>query len=56
MKIHSWRYLKLINGTRKHKLLTVKAWRWGFGMSYETKRSLGGFTVNGRDIRDIKKT
>jgi hypothetical protein len=53
MKLHSWKYKKLINGTRKHKLITVKAWLWGFGMSYETKKSLGGFTVNGRDLRDI---
>lgn len=56
MKLHSWKYKKLINGTRRHKFINVRVWRWGFGFSYETKKTLGGFTVNGRDMRDINKT
>jgi hypothetical protein len=55
MSLHSYRYKKLINGTRKHKLITIRFWLWGFGVSYETKKSLGGFAVNSKDIRDIEK-
>ena len=55
MKLHSWKYKKLINGTRKHKLITVKAWLWGFGMSYETKKTLGGFAIaDKRNVPDVK--
>ena len=55
MKLHTYKYKKLTNGTRPYKNVSFKFWLWGFGISYETKKSLGGFAVNSRDLRDIKK-
>jgi hypothetical protein len=55
MKLHTYKYKKLINGARPYKTFRFKCWLWGFGFAYESKTRLMGFAVNSRDIRDIKK-
>jgi len=53
--VHTFKYNKLTNGTRKHRLITVKFWLWGFGATYETKRSIGGFAIaDKRNVPDVK--
>ena len=53
--IHTFKYNKLTNGTRKHKLITFRIWAWGFGATYETKKSIGGFAIADRkNIPDVK--
>ena len=44
--IYTYKYNKLINGTRKHKPFILKIWTWGIAFSYETKKSLGGFAIS----------
>jgi hypothetical protein len=53
--VHTFKYNKLTNGTRKHKLITFRIWAWGFGITYETKKSIGGFAIADRkNIPDVK--
>jgi hypothetical protein len=53
--VHTFKYNKLTNGTRKHKLITFRIWAWGFGITYETKKSIGGFAIADRkNILDVK--
>ncbi len=48
--LHTFRYNKVVDGKQRHRLITLRIWRWGFGMSYETKKSLGGFALNSKKI------
>jgi len=43
--IKTFRYKKLINGTRKYKPFTLKVWLFGIAFTYETKKSIGGFAL-----------
>jgi hypothetical protein len=44
--IHTYKYKKLSQGTLKRKPLIVKVWLWGIYISYNTKKSIGGFALS----------
>ena len=53
--VHTFKYKKLTNGTRKYSPIRIKFWLWGFGATYETKKSLGGFAIaDKRNVPDVK--
>jgi hypothetical protein len=53
--VHTFKYNKLTNGTRKYSPIRIKFWLWGFGATYETKKSLGGFAIaDKRNVPDVK--
>jgi len=43
--IHTFKYKKLTQGTRKYKPFIFKVWLWGFAYTYETKKYIGGFVM-----------
>ena len=43
--IHTFKFRKLTQGTRKNKLFMFKFWLWGFAYTYETRKSIGGFVM-----------
>jgi len=53
--VHTFKYNKLTNGTRKYSPIRIKFWLWGFGATYETKKSLGGFAIaDKKNVPDVK--
>ena len=53
--VHTFKYNKLTKGTRKYSPVRVKFWLWGFGFTYETKKSLGGFAITDtKAVPDVK--
>ena len=55
MRIHSFNYNKVINGTRPYKRIRLRFWLWGFGFTYESKTRLMGFAINSRVYPHIDK-
>jgi hypothetical protein len=52
---HTFKYKKLTNGTRRYSPIRIKLWLWGFGFTYETKKSLGGFVIaHTPNLPDVK--
>lgn len=49
--IHKYRYVKLSNGRKHYKPIRLKFWLWGFGVAYETKKTLGGFAINSKAFK-----
>lgn len=47
-RIHTFNYVKLSNGNRPYRLIRMKVWLWGFGVTIETKKILKGLVLNSR--------
>ena len=46
--IHKYKYRILSRGTKPYPLINIKFWKWGFGVSYNTQKWIGGFAINSR--------
>jgi hypothetical protein len=49
--IHTFSYRKIINGFKPYKPIRMKFWLWGFGVSLETKKYIGGFAINSKKFK-----
>jgi len=47
-RIHKYKYRVLSRGNVLRPLISIKFWKWGFGVGYNTKKWIGGFALNSK--------